>query len=285
MSGHVVINRESSLNYRARAFKVFVDGQHVDDIRNGQRVTLDVPAGAHRIQLKIDFYKSAELPVEVNEGQAVQLLCGPPKGVDGILRAFQTTDYLTLRPLEAGAAGRVSQESDRDEPRPTRSPDSTKGDAVAPGTIFISYRRSDSEYVIGRIYDQLTQHFGHDAVFKDVDSIPLGVDFREHLDQALADCRVFIEVIGSTWLNATSNTGKRRLDSPTDHVRIEIEVALKRKIPVIPLLIHGIEIPDPDALPESIRDLAFRNGMPLRPDPDFQRDIERLTASIAATVR
>jgi hypothetical protein len=40
--------------------------------------------------------------------------------------------------------------------------------------IFISYRRSDSEHVAGRMYDWLSREFGQENVFKDVDSIPIG---------------------------------------------------------------------------------------------------------------
>ena len=51
--------------------------------------------------------------------------------------------------------------------------------------IFISYRRDDSEIATDRIYDRLAAHFGRGNVFMDVDDIPLGVDFREHLDQQI----------------------------------------------------------------------------------------------------
>lgn len=44
--------------------------------------------------------------------------------------------------------------------------------------IFISYRRFDSTAITGRIYDRLRQEFGKDAIFKDVDNIPAGRDFR-----------------------------------------------------------------------------------------------------------
>ena len=40
--------------------------------------------------------------------------------------------------------------------------------------IFVSYRRSDSSDVTGRIFDQLKARFGEERLFKDVDSIPLG---------------------------------------------------------------------------------------------------------------
>jgi hypothetical protein len=52
--------------------------------------------------------------------------------------------------------------------------------------LFISYRRSDSEAYTGRLYDRLTLQFGKDTVFKDVDSIPLGTDFRTHLNAVVS---------------------------------------------------------------------------------------------------
>ena len=46
--------------------------------------------------------------------------------------------------------------------------------------IFLWYRREDSAGVAGRIYDRLRGYFGPDAVFFNVDSVPLGVDFQEY---------------------------------------------------------------------------------------------------------
>ena len=48
-------------------------------------------------------------------------------------------------------------------------------------TIFISYRRNDSADVTGRIYDRLVYGFGKETIFKDVDSIPFGVNFRSYM--------------------------------------------------------------------------------------------------------
>jgi len=63
-------------------------------------------------------------------------------------------------------------------------------------TIFISYRRDDSASDAGRLHDRLEAHFGRDSIFMDVDAIPFGVDFREHLDQAVERCDVVLVVIG-----------------------------------------------------------------------------------------
>jgi formylglycine-generating enzyme required for sulfatase activity len=147
-------------------------------------------------------------------------------------------------------------------------------------SIFISYRRVDSSDVTGRIYDRLVATFDRNLVFKDVDSIPFGVDFREHLDQAVSQCQVCLVVVGRTWLEAKDEAGRRRLDSAQDFVRIEIESALKRKIPVIPVLVGGASMPGPEQLPPSLEPLAYRNGAQVRSDPDFHRDMDRLIAGI-----
>jgi formylglycine-generating enzyme required for sulfatase activity len=147
-------------------------------------------------------------------------------------------------------------------------------------SIFISYRRVDSSDVTGRIYDRLVSAFDRNSVFKDVDSIPFGVDFREHLDEAVSQCQVCLVVMGRTWLEAQDEGGRRRLDSTQDFVRIEIESALKRNIPVIPVLVSGAVMPGPEQLPPSLEPLAYRNAAQVRSDPDFHRDMDRLIAGI-----
>jgi hypothetical protein len=147
--------------------------------------------------------------------------------------------------------------------------------------LFISYRREDSADVAGRIYDQLCEQFGSDGIFMDVDKIPIGVDFRRHLDQEVSRCAVLLVIIGRHWLDSSTEDGTRRLDESSDFVRIEIESALKRDVPVVPLLVHGTPMPGAHELPESIRDLAFRNGIPVRADPDFHNDMDRLKLGLA----
>lgn len=142
--------------------------------------------------------------------------------------------------------------------------------------ILISYRREDSADVTGRIYDRLIQHFERETVFKDVDSIPMGVDFRIYLDEQVAKCEVFLAVIGRDWMQNLGSMGRTRLDDPMDFVRLEIESALKRQIPVIPVLVSGASIPLAERLPASLQDLSYRNGISVRRDPDFHRDMDRL---------
>ena len=147
--------------------------------------------------------------------------------------------------------------------------------------IFISYRRSDSEDVTGRIYDRLVAHFGDDAIFKDVDDIPFGADFRDYLNESLDQCQVVLAVIGNTWLTAGDGQGKRRLDNPADWVRLELEEALKRKtMLVVPLLVSRASLPRADDLPQSMANLAYRNSAQARPDPDFHKDMSRLIGQL-----
>lgn len=146
--------------------------------------------------------------------------------------------------------------------------------------IFISYRRADSDDVSGRIYDRLLSRFNKENIFKDVDSIPLGVDFRMHLENKVRSCSVLIAIIGKDWLNVTDGEGNRRLDNSQDFVRIEIESALERDIPVIPVLVQGGKIPEKDALPSRLKELAYRNGIAVRADPDFHNDMDRLIRGI-----
>jgi hypothetical protein len=148
------------------------------------------------------------------------------------------------------------------------------------GNIFISYRRSDSADITGRIYDSLVDEFGRAPIFKDVDSIPLGVDFKQYLDQQVSECKVLLAIIGDEWAEAHDASGNRRLDDPDDFVRIEIEAALERDILVIPLLVRGARMPTEDQLPPSLQKLVYKNGMPVRPDPDFHNDMDRLISAI-----
>jgi len=84
------------------------------------------------------------------------------------------------------------------------------------GKIFISYRRADSEYVVGRIYSDLCDAYGKKKIFKDVDSIPLGVDFRDEIAKIVHDCDILIALIGENWSTITDETGTTRITDPDD---------------------------------------------------------------------
>jgi hypothetical protein len=142
--------------------------------------------------------------------------------------------------------------------------------------VFISYRREDAQDAAGRICDRLAREFGQHSVFMDVDNIPFGVDFREHLHTSVMQCDILLAVIGKTWLDSKTADGLRRLDNPDDFVRFEIELALKQPCTlVIPLMLHGTPVPSADKLPGSLKELAYRAAVDIR-HTHFQRDLDAL---------
>jgi hypothetical protein len=141
--------------------------------------------------------------------------------------------------------------------------------------IFISYRREDSAHFAGRLHDRLEREFGRDSLFMDIDGIPFGADFVRAISEEVAKCDVLLAIIGPRWLDAEDENGRRRLDKESDFVRVEIASALKRDIPIVPILLEGTKVPNPDLLPDDLKPLALRNGLNVRQD-SFQSDVGRL---------
>jgi hypothetical protein len=141
--------------------------------------------------------------------------------------------------------------------------------------ITISYRRDDSMDITGRIFDRLTSRYGRETVFRDIDSIPPGRDFREHIQASIDDSDVLMVVVGPRWMGSTKH-GQPRIRAETDYVRVEVEAALSRHIPVIPLLVGGADMPEPSQLPENIREFAYRNAVPIDSGRDFDHHLDGL---------
>jgi hypothetical protein len=150
--------------------------------------------------------------------------------------------------------------------------------------IFISYRREDAEGQAGRLFDDLVMNFGDDSVFMDVAGLEPGRDFRRAIDEQVASCGVLLAVIGKGWLEAKDESGRRRLDDPMDFVRLETASALKRDIPVIPVLVRGASMPRAEDLPEDLKELAFRNGVELT-HPRWDSDVQVLVKALRPFVQ
>jgi formylglycine-generating enzyme required for sulfatase activity len=153
--------------------------------------------------------------------------------------------------------------------------------------IFISYRRADSTYLIGRIRDRLMNAFGEKSVFRDLNDIPAGVDFRMVLEEETNGCNVMLVIIGPQWAGITDAKGNKRLFDPIDYTRIEVETGLKQMIEnkalVIPVLVMNASMPSAHDLPESLAQLRYQNAIRIRNDPDFNNDIERLIRDIRSS--
>ena len=148
-------------------------------------------------------------------------------------------------------------------------------------TVFVSYRRSDSSASTGRIADRLQLQFGSESIFYDVDTIPLGIDFKEYLNDRLDKCDIFLAIIGDGWVSAENADGGKRLEDPRDNVRLEVATALKRQdIPVVPVLVGTVGVPMETELPNDLKALADRNGIAVRSDADFDGQVGRLIAAI-----
>jgi TIR domain len=146
--------------------------------------------------------------------------------------------------------------------------------------VFISYRRDDSKYQAHRIHAAFRRVLPREHVFMDIDSIPPGSNFRKILKDWVNECDVLLALVGAGWLDATDpKTRRRRLDNPSDFVRIEIGEALARHIPVVPVLLDGTPMPDVELLPDDLKELVDRQAefVEFRTfDPDVERLIKKL---------
>jgi TIR domain len=142
--------------------------------------------------------------------------------------------------------------------------------------VFLSYRRSDTANDAERIHARLAERFGNDLVYIDVEDIPLGVNFVDHITAALRDASYVLVAIGPRWLLVTDEDGQQRLKNPDDPVRYEIRTALQNRRLVVPMLIGNARMPEMRSLPEDISKLVLHNGIAIRPDPDFEADVAAL---------
>lgn len=145
--------------------------------------------------------------------------------------------------------------------------------------IFVSYRRDDTQQICSRVVVSLAETFGSDAVFFDLDKIHPGQDFLGAITQALAACEVQVLLIGPGW-----GRSARRLRTPSDVVRLEIETALAGGLEVIPVLVDQAAFPKAGELPASLHPLLRRNGLQMASGPGFPADAARLVAAVQARV-
>lgn len=147
--------------------------------------------------------------------------------------------------------------------------------------IFISYRRSDSQHAVDRLQQEMRPYVKNAKtdIFVDVDNIPIGRDFEEHLQGKVGECDALLAVIGPDWLSSAKEDGTRRLDDPEDFVRTEIAAALSRNIPVVPVLLDGAQVPHASQLPENLKALAKRNGAQLD-RKSFAADVDHIMTGL-----
>ncbi len=150
--------------------------------------------------------------------------------------------------------------------------------------IFISYRRNDSAQTACLIYEYLRRAFGIDNVFRDVEKIGPGSDFRGAIREAVVNCDVLLVIIGPDWLKVEKETSYpykkyRRIDLSTDYVRMEVQIGLESdRIQVIPVCIKGAKMPQAENLPKVLKQLAYKNAVFIK---SLHKDTIRLIDSLA----
>jgi hypothetical protein len=141
--------------------------------------------------------------------------------------------------------------------------------------IFISYRHE--EWASARtIYNDLTNHFGINNVFRDQDILVAGDDWKKIIEEHVASCSVFIALIGKYWVSAKS---LRQLQKDDDWIHFEINTALHRNIRIIPVLLDGVKIPKAGELPTTLHALNQRQAIAIN-DSDFEEKIAKLLRAV-----
>jgi hypothetical protein len=237
-----------------------------EDTINSEPMRTLASRSRHRVPLI--FVRIARYPVLFRDAPTVELW-----GWSG------AADDPTLQPLIDNIAA-VVPKATRERPNadastartPEQSLDSQGQDDTA--RLFLCYRREDTQDAAGRLHDRLIGAYGSGRVFMDIDSVPLGADFVEHVTTQIARCSAVVVMIGKRWLTIKDRK-RRRLDYEDDLVRAEVRAALQKSIPVIPIVVQNASMPRADDLPEDIRPLARRNGIQLRPD-HWKEGVDRL---------
>jgi hypothetical protein len=155
------------------------------------------------------------------------------------------------------------------------------------GGVFINYRIVDQPVGAAAIAAFLADRFGPDRVFRDVVSLAAGDDYPTALRDALAQADALVAVIGPNWATLTDEHGTRLIDREHDWVRREIADALRRGIPVIPVLLTDTPAnatpPRPEDLPADIARLARVQAMEIS-QKRFGADVARLADALVTKV-
>jgi TIR domain len=137
--------------------------------------------------------------------------------------------------------------------------------------VFICYRDQDNPFAAGRIADFLKSRLGPSNVFRYVEKV--GVTFDE-ITKRLLDSDVVLVVVGKNWKTASAD-GRLWFNDPNDFLRIEIEYAFGRGLPVIPVLIEDSSLGYPAEYPDPLKPLTRIN--PARVSGrDFEKEAEAL---------
>ncbi len=130
--------------------------------------------------------------------------------------------------------------------------------------IYISYRWRGAKDIADALTAELSAALPGVDVFQDSASLQPGDHWPTRLQEALNLASVLLVLIDRDWLRYADEYGRRRLDNPEDWVRLEIERALTRGVPILPILLDEAVLPPAQGLPESLRPLTQFQAISLR---------------------
>ena len=142
---------------------------------------------------------------------------------------------------------------------------------------FICYRRDDDPGFAGRIYDQLSAHFGSNDIFMDVQGITPGENFIEAITAQIEKADIVLVIIGQRWL--IRDDRGLRIFNDHDQVRFEIEQAILMKKRIIPILVNKAKMPKFDEMPKSINCLSYLNAIAISHDR-FLTDVKYIISNL-----
>lgn len=155
--------------------------------------------------------------------------------------------------------------------------------------IFVSYRNADARFGAAAVYELLAARFDRELIFLDNQSISPGADYPDRLRAALESVRVLLVLIGPRWLMPDPGAPDHLpIQHEQDWVRLELRRAFERSVRVVPILFDGTRLPDPDALPEDVRQLVFCQAVEvshLRLGEDIARLVDRLAELLPVLAR
>lgn len=147
--------------------------------------------------------------------------------------------------------------------------------------IFVSHRRVDTAPQTQGLVAALRQHGW--PVFLDVESIDPGQSIRSKIDAAIDFTAILLVLIGKSW-RCDPGSSSSKLDDPYDFVRLEIEWAAQRAIPLLPILVDDAKMPKLTEVPPSLVGLLDLRAMPLRHD-SYSRDSEDICDAVDSVMR
>ncbi|WP_448640770.1 toll/interleukin-1 receptor domain-containing protein [Geodermatophilus sp. URMC 63] len=147
--------------------------------------------------------------------------------------------------------------------------------------VFISYRRAEKDQA-GRLHATLSARCHDWTIFFDTEAVEPGVNFVKQIEDFIAGVNrpidrgiLVLAVIGGKWNPVDRASGRTRLKNERDYVRHELETALSRNIPIMPVLLEDTGMPAPDELPETLAELHLQPAVRLRHE-DYPSDIKKV---------